>query len=156
MPGIATGPTTHWVVVPPAVPFRNNRSFWVGDKLLRRKPHLAICQDRLKDRLKHTLVLLFCDKRWRPVGVTTAESLAEAKAIAERHYPGLMPHWVDAGITERQAERYMKQLRRDFGCSFCGLSPAEHGGSQIESRSARICSSCIQELHQNLNKGGTG
>jgi hypothetical protein len=148
MPGMATGPTTHWVVVPPSVPFRNDRSFWVGDKLLRRQPNLAICQDRLK----HNVVLLFCDRRWEPVGVTTAGSVAEAKQAAERYYPGLMLHWINAGVTERQGQRYMKQMRKEYGCSFCGLAPAEHGGSQIESGSARICSSCIQRFHGDLAK----
>jgi hypothetical protein len=146
MGGMATGPTVHWVAVPRSVPFRNRGSFWAGDKLLQRQPNLAICQDRVRS----CFVLLFCDRRWSIRGATTAASVAEAKSTAERYYPGLLQHWVSAGVTARQAERYMQRLRDEYGCSFCGRAPGEQNGSQFESKGARICSSCIRRFHATL------
>jgi hypothetical protein len=148
MTGIGTGPTTDWVKVPRSVRFRNRGSFWVGGKLLRRQPHLAICQDRVAK----SVVLLFCDPRWNVRALTTAASVDEAKQQAERYYPGLSPYWVSAGVSERQAKQYMERLRRETGCSFCGRAPAEHGGSQAEARNVRICSSCVEDLHADFNK----
>ena len=149
MVGMATGPTVHWVSVPTSVPFRNRGSLWLGDKPLRRQPNLAICQDRVRKCFD----LLFCDRRWHIRGATTAQSVVDAKRTAERFYPGLSPHWVNAGVTEKQAERYMQRLRDEHGCSFCGRAPGEQDDeSQFESKRARICSSCIERFHAALTK----
>ena len=145
MGGIATGPTTDWVPVPPSVPFRNGGSFWVGDKLLRRQPNLAICQDRKRGGV----VLLFCDKRWSIRAGTSAESVVEAKQTAERYYPGLREHWISAGVTESGAKQYMRKLAAEHGCSFCGRGPSEIH-THFKRRNVRICSSCIREFHAGL------
>jgi len=146
MGGIATGPTTDWVAVPPSVPFRNRGSFWVGDKLLRRQSNLAICQDRQRGGV----VLLFCDKRWNIRAGTSAQSVGEAKQTAERYYPGLREHWVSAGVTESRAKQYMQQLAAEHGCSFCGRGPSEID-THFQRRNVRICSGCIREFHAGLS-----
>jgi hypothetical protein len=147
MTGIATGPTTDWVAVPPSVPFRNRGSFWVGDKLLRRQPNLAICQDRKR----RCVVLLFCDKRWNIRAGTSADSVSDAKQNAERYYPGLREHWISAGVTESLAKQYMRKLAAEHGCSFCGRGPSEID-THFERRKVRICSSCVRGLHALLSK----
>jgi hypothetical protein len=147
--GIATGPTTDWASVPASVPFRNEGDFFVDGRPLRRQPNLAICQDRVEGGV----TLLFCDSRWNIRAVGVAPSVAAAKRSAERLYPGLLPFWRSASMTERHALAYMQALRDEMGCSFCGRAPAEHGGSLVERGTARICSACVAEIHAHSTEG---
>lgn len=150
--GTATGPTLHYAVVPPSIPFINDGRFWSGDRLVKRAPRLAITQDRVRKRVE----LQFCDSRWRILSGMSAPSVTEAKRIAEQFYPGLDVYWIDLKINAGAADRYMKRLRREQGCSFCNRAPGEHGVSQLQIRQARICADCVSEFYNYLFRSPKG
>ena len=54
------------------------------------------------------------------LGCSVHGSITEAKNPAERIYPGLSACWVNAHVTEAQAEQYLDELFADDWCSFCG------------------------------------
>jgi hypothetical protein len=146
--GIASGPTQHYVIVPRDLPFVNNGIFWSGNELVKRAPRLAITQDLVL----HEVNLLFCDSRGRILSATSDISVKAAKQSAEGFYPGLASHWVDLGVSEEDAERYMVRMRRYHGCSFWRRAPAEHGGSQIQVRQTRICAECVTDFYRDLQQ----
>ena len=145
--GIGSGPTVQYVIVPRSVPFVNRGRFIVGGRTLGRVPRLTIGQDRIRNNW----TLLFWDARWRLLAGISASSIAEAKAEAERFYPGLFPHWVDLRVSEAAAARYMKRLRAETGCSFCLKAPGEYRSSHLfEVGKARICGDCVETFHGEL------
>jgi hypothetical protein len=148
--GIGSGPTLQYVIVPRSLPFVNRGRFIVGGKTFGRAPRLTIGQDRIQKNWN----LLFWDARWRLLAGTSASSIAEAKAEAERFYPGLSPHWVDLRVSEAAAAQYMKRLRAETGCSFCGKVSGEYRSSHLfEVDAARICGDCVKAFHGGLPQG---
>jgi len=145
--GSATGPSLHYVLVPDDIPFVNRGRFWSGGRLVGRAPRLVITQDRVLKGVD----LWFCDNRWHIRHGTSAPSVAEAKRRAEQFYPGLAAHWTDLRVTAATARRYMERLRREHGCSFCHRAPGEHGVSQAQAGEARICASCVADLHKEMD-----
>lgn len=144
--GIASGPSLYYAIVPDEIPFVNKGRLWSGDQLVKRAPRLVICQDRVRNEFN----LLLCDRRWRITACVGAMTIEETRNLAESFYPGLSPHWVDLGLTEKAAEQYMERLRRSQGCLFCRRTPAEHGGTQVQVGRVRICSQCVQKFYKDL------
>jgi len=78
--------------------------------------------------------------------VPSTISAATAKERAERIYPGLSACWVDAHVSEEEAERYQDELYGDNRCNFCGKRP-DQVEQLIQKNEARICDRCIDEFH---------
>jgi hypothetical protein len=147
--GSASGPTLAYAIVPRTVRFVNKGSWWSNSRLAKRCQRIWITGDRFRGGVE----IWFGDTAWRVRLGSHAESVSHAKRWAQRFYVGLSDHWVDTRIGEASAAAYVDRLRREDGCSFCGRAPAEHGSSQIQSGSARICESCVTEFHSTMAQG---
>jgi hypothetical protein len=44
----------------------------------------------------------------------------------------------------------MERLRREHGCSFCHRAPGEHGVSQVQVGTSRICANCAAQFHKDM------
>jgi hypothetical protein len=136
--------------VAPPVEWSGKQTLFVGDELLGEVPKLAICKTiggALTDYL-----LFHCDNDWNVLGVSGAPSLDQVKNQAERAYKGISEYWIDANVSEEEAEKYIRNEFADTICSFCGRLPTETEGL-VESESARICYQCITDLHASINEG---
>ena len=142
-------PTIHcdrviaFAIVNKSVAYSGHTSLFRNGKEVGRVPCLAICDDR-----KHAdILLLHCDRDWTVLGCGGGYgSVAEAKENAERIYPGLSTHWVDAGYSEEDAERHLDEIFQDDRCSFCGKR-ADQIEKLIGKDQLRICNLCIDEFH---------
>lgn len=116
----------------------------VDGKPLGAVPTLAICQEQTGG-----ILLMFCDDRWRSLGVAQCSSLAEAKSRAEREYSGLSGKWIDAKVSEEDAARYMKEQDDALRCSFCARSP-DAVQQLFTTGDAGICDSCVRDFYGDL------
>jgi len=139
-----------YAVLPPFVPFAGDRSLFIGGPNgfvpLGRVPRLAICEEA--DGVIH---LLFCGGRWRMAAATPHKSVAEAKARAERTYPGSSRSWVAAKVTKAQAAAYLDRVWAPFRCLFCLKTPLEHDEPLVKKGRGRICGACVKELAADIN-----
>lgn len=147
-PVLANARVLEYAVLGRNVSYSGHSSLFVDGKELGPVPCLAICQ--LLDETE--TLLLHCDRDWNVLGVAGYPSLAEAKKHAERIYPGVSAHWAKADATEAEARKYLEEAAGDLRCSFCGKGP-EEVNRLIEKGGARICDSCILELHEMLREG---
>lgn len=136
-----------YAVLNESVGYSGRTLLFVGGKELGQVPCLAICEEK-----KSPGVMLFhCNHEWTVLGCSAHGSVTEAKDRAERIYPGLSACWVNAQVTEEQAERYLDELFADERCSFCGKR-ADQVEQLIQRDQARICNHCIDEFHNTLDK----
>ncbi len=136
-----------YAVLNESVGYAGRTLLFVDGKELGQVPCLAICEDK-----KPPGVMLFhCNSEWTVLGCSAHGSIAEAKDRAERIYPGLSARWVNAHVTEAQAERYLDELFDDARCSFCGKR-ADQVGQLFEGDRVRICNHCIADFHGKLHK----
>src|SRR5579864_3075965 len=108
-----------YAVLNESVGYAGRTLLFVDGKELGQVPCLAICADK---NLRGVL-LFHCDREWNVLGCSAYESVSKAKDRAESIYPGLSACWVDAHVTEEQAERYLYELFGDERCSFCDKRP---------------------------------
>ena len=144
--GSASGPTLAYAVVPRSVGFVNKGMWWSGNRLAQRCQRVWITADQFRGGVE----VWYGDAKWRVRYGGHAESVQDAKALAERFYRGVSSHWVDLRVTKGAASRYVERLRREEGCAFCRRAPAEHGGSQFQVGSVRICQGCVEDFHAEL------
>jgi hypothetical protein len=131
-----------FAVLDESVGYSGRTLLFVDGKELGQVPCLAICEGK-----KHEDVLLFhCDRDWTVLGCSAHGSVGEAKDRAEHIYPGLSARWVDAHVSDEEAERYLDEMFRDDRCSFCGKR-ADQVERLIQKDEARICDRCIDEFH---------
>jgi hypothetical protein len=142
-----------YAIVDRGVSYSGKQRLFVGDKLLGQVPRIAICRSLRKD-LKDYLVL-FCDKRWRMLGMTGAKSLTAAKAEAERHYLGLSEKWVRLDTSVKAAKQWLAERYPEDVCSFCGQLSFE-AEAMFTGNSAVICSSCVDALAAELKRRAQG
>ncbi len=71
-------------------------------------PCLAICEN--KSETADAVLLFLCDEKWSDVGCSGFASIAEARDWAERRYPGVSSRWVQAYISEEEAEHYLGRI----------------------------------------------
>jgi ClpX C4-type zinc finger len=136
-----------YAVLNESVGYSGRTLLFVDGKELGQVPCLAICADK-----KSPGVMLFhCDREWTVLGCSGHPSIPEAKDRAERIYPGLSACWVDAHISEEQAEQYLDELLGDQQCSFCDKR-ADQVEQLIQRDDARICDRCINEFHTALHE----
>jgi hypothetical protein len=140
-----------YAVLPPSVPFAGETSILIGGPdgfvPLGRVPRLAICEDA-----DGAILLVFCDGRWRSEATTPHTSVVEAKARAERTYPGSSRFWVAAKVTKAQAAAYLERVWAPFRCLFCLKTPLEHDEPLVKKGRGRICGACVKELAAELTK----
>jgi len=140
----------HYAVLNDSVGFNSGHGLmFVGKKEIGKVPYLAICRD--KDSPQFTLY--YCDSDWSPVGIASYDTVDAAKRRSERIYPGSSTCWIEANFTEEEATRYLNEILADQRCSFCGKKPDETLAPAFEGNdNARICSDCIEQFHEDLNK----
>jgi len=133
-----------YAVLTSSVRYSGHSFLFFGDKEVGPVPRLAICQ-----KLDETTFTLFhCDDEWEVLGIAANDaSIAEAKARAERIYPGVSECWVDPQVTEADAASYIEQEFADDRCRFCGRLPPDFEKLVVHERGGSICNSCIDELY---------
>ena len=119
---------------------------FVGRNEISRVPYLAICRDKESKQV----TLYFCDSDWAPIGIVPSESIEAAKRKAERIYPGSSACWLEAHITEEDANRFVEETWAAQRCSFCGKLPDDRLSIFEGSGNARICDKCIQQFSSQL------
>ena len=144
-----------YAVLPRSVPFAGETSIFIGGPNgfvpLGRVPRLAICEEA-----EGAIHLLFCDGRWQSEASTPHKSVAEAKARAERTYPGSSRCWVAARVTKAQAAAYLERVWAPFRCLFCLKTPLEHDESLVKKGRGRICGACIKEFAADITDAKRG
>jgi hypothetical protein len=128
------------------IPFRRAGSLIVNGQLVEHVPRLAICRNLGEDIGP---MLFHCDEEWKSVGTTGAKTVDDAKAAAERNYPGVMSRWVDVETSVEDALKYYDEQTGSLKCSFCGKRPFEVEG-MAEGKGVAICKACIEDFHNVL------
>lgn len=95
--------------------------------------------------------LFHCDRAWTVLGIAPCASLFEARHVAERIYPGILSHWIDAQISEEEVAWYLYQIWGTQRCHFCGKEAREIT-RLIEKNGARICDLCVTDCYQLLSE----
>lgn len=136
-----------YAILNESVGYSGRTLLFVDGKELGEVPCLAICADKEPPGV----MLFHCDREWTVLGCSAHGSITEAKDHAERIYAGLSACWVDAHISEEQAERYLDDRFGDERCTFCGKR-ADQVEQLIRRGEARICDRCINEFHDTRHK----
>ena len=130
-----------YAIVDSSVEFTGRLCLYVDGKLLGKVPKLAICQNyKAKDYL-----LLFCNKKWKVLGVAGYKSIKETKEKAERAYKGITKKWVT--LTKPNV---FKNWPGDLGpiCSFCRRTMFEGIQRMFGGKDAFICNECVNKLRK--------
>jgi hypothetical protein len=149
-PAIASERVLHYAFLDDSVGFNaGHKLIFIDGKQLGKVPRLAICQAKKSSELS----LFYCDDDWDFDGVSVHDSVAAAKNRAERLYPGSSSKWVEANFTQEEVSLYLEQVWATSRCSFCGKTPDQDLKAIFEGNgNARICDSCVVELHKELKK----
>src|SRR5262252_9120273 len=101
-----------YAIRPRSIRFTGDRIMFRNGREVRSMPRLALGRDR-----RGQLYVVHCDGRWRSRFCAGGyDTVREAKAHAERRYPGISRHWRRTGYTARQAHRLLWGGRR---CTLC-------------------------------------
>lgn len=104
---------------------------------LGRMPRLAICEERKTSGV----LLIHCDQEWNPLGCSAHDSPQSARQKAQRIYPNIDERWVDAGVSDAEAEQYLEEAYGDIRCSVCGKRADQV--TQLHQRDQKLfCDSC--------------
>ena len=126
-----------YAVIDDSVGYRGHTSLYVDGKELGRVPRLFLGIENNREEP----VLLHCDESWDVLGIGGYETVQETKDWAERIYPGLSSHWIEAPVTFAQAERYLDELYGDDRCSVCGRR-ADKIDAIYETAQGWVCNIC--------------
>jgi hypothetical protein len=130
-----------FAVLDESVGYSGRSLLFVDGKELGPVPCLAIC----KFKAEEEFLLFHCDRDWTVLGFSVHNSLAEAKRRADGVYPGISSVWVDAHVSEDEAERHLDKLFGGNRCSFCGKR-ADQVDRLIQNGEAKICNHCVEEF----------
>ena len=153
-PVLGNGRVLEYAELGPSVTYSGHASVFAGDpggelKKLGLVPCLAITRDLTSGEIQ----LLHCDQDWEALAEGTKhESIAQAKAQAERLYRGVSSCWVEAELTLEDASRFRDETWGDERCSFCGRTPLEGIHRMIRRNDARICDLCVAEFQKLLGE----
>lgn len=136
-PVLATARVIAYAIVPAEVPFVNPAPRDIDDPPIGRVPHLAI---GAYPGGEVGTMLLQCNGAWDVLGAARAESIDDAKQLAETKYPGIGGHW-------RPLDGAREAASAD--CSFCGRRPFEYD-SKVERQGAVICNHCVRKFRAAL------
>ena len=113
-------------------------ALYVGGELLEHVPRLAICVNLQSDR---NVLLFHCDVDWEVLGATSAATVLDLKARAEKNYPGVAARWIETGTTEEAALDFYDRESAGMNCSVCGRRPCTMNAC-IERESIVVCDEC--------------
>ena len=136
-----------YAVRPRSVRYSGHSYLFSGGKEVGPVSRLAICRDDEDG----TFALVHCDRWWNSLGVAGGyRTLREAKARAERIYPGLMRVWKKTGVTRTQAKRYLD--KHGLACGSCNkpwykVERMAELGRRGDPKFL-ICDQCVEELHR--------
>ncbi len=124
---------------------------YVDGELLGAVPRIVIGKNLTKDVEGH--LILHCDKHWGILGVSGAPTMARALEQVERNYQGVTSRFVRTNCTERQARKWIVENDPRGACSFCNRLYFECD-KRIQSKTATICSTCVQEFAKLVAQAG--
>ena len=136
-----------YAILDASATYSGHSDLYVGDKEVGPVPRLAICQEGKGDEV----LLLHCDDSWESLGATAYSTIEEARAKAERIYPGVSKLWIDANVSEEQAAAYLDEYWSSHRCSFCGRDPRQFE-KVIEKNNVRICGSCVKDAYDMMRE----
>jgi len=111
-------------------------------------PRLAICQEKKGPGV----LLLHCDDNWKTLATAGYATIEEARAKAERIYPGVGKRWIDSDVSEQEAAKYLRHLWSPHRCSLCGRDPRQFEQS-VEKNNVRICEFCVKDAYHMMREG---
>ena len=136
-----------YAVVDSSVEFTGRTTMYVDGKELGAVPRLALCQNI---DAEDEIVLFHCDESWNVLAAGgTATTLQDAKADAAISYRGIDRKWIDTGLSEQDARRWLERTFPDSMCSFCGKLPIEFS-SLVRGHRAGICDHCVRKFFATL------
>lgn len=147
-PVLASARVLEYALLRDSVRYSRHSFLFVDCKELGPVPRLAICQPLGEA----TFMLFHCDDEWEVLGCAGYESAAEAKARAERIYPGVSACWIDRQVTEAEAKDYVEQEFGHERCRFCGKLPVDVQRMIVHEGGGRICNFCVEEFHAFLHE----
>jgi hypothetical protein len=129
-----------YAIRPRSIRFVGKGLLFRGGREVRSVPCLALGRDR-----DGRVILLHCDGRWRSrVNAGDYATVHEAKARAERFFPGISTHWRKTGYTARQARRH---LFDGPTCALCSKRWFDVDRIVVAGRAKiALCDECIAEL----------
>ena len=139
-----------YAVLDNSVGFAGRTFLFRDGKEVGQVPCLALCEN--KSETADTVLLFLCDEEWSDLGCSGFTSIAEARDWTERIYPGVSTRWVQANVSDEEAERYLDELFGDVRCSFCRRRPDQGIETLLEKNNVRICDRCINEFHTDIHK----
>jgi hypothetical protein len=129
-----------YAIRPRSIRFQGHRLLFRGGREVRSVPCLALGRDR-----DGKVIILHCDGRWGSrVSSGHCDTVREAKADAERYYPGISKHWRKTGYTARQARRH---LHDGPTCTRCSKRWYDVQSIVVIKGKLTICDECIVKLH---------
>jgi ClpX C4-type zinc finger len=140
-PAIGTDRVILYAIADRSVKYTKKQRLYVGDKLLGRVPRIAICKSLRKDIKEH--LILFCNNKWQPLGVSGAKTLSAAKRQVDRYYLGISEKWLPVNASVQDAKRWLADHYPLDVCSFCGKFSYEVD-AMFPSRTSVICASCVE------------
>ena len=142
---------SHWARLGRGVHFSGRSRAYMDSREIGRAPCLAIGRSFADS----SVLLLQCGPSWHVRGYLSYSSIREAKAGAERSYPGVGTYWVATGLTPSRARRHRRELWAGQTCGFCGAIPPEVA-TIIQKGPVAICDACIRECFEIIaSKGAT-
>ena len=141
-PALAGCRVEQYAIRPRAVKYSGHSWLFVEGMELGPVPRFAICREKSGVNLFH------CDRRWKVLGCSgTHATVRDAKARAERAYPGLSKWWVKAAFTAAQVQQFLDDNGYNQKCSFCGASHFEVQCLVTDKKqSVAICDRCIRQV----------
>jgi hypothetical protein len=139
-PVLAGSKVIAYAILDTSIPYAGRGKLFTDGKPLGRVPRLALTHSRGE------AAVLYCTRAWRVLAGFLYESVVDARGDAERIYPGVSRKWRRVRVTERQAERYLRQLWKGLECSFCGRRPDQIEKMVSRGRRVRICDVCVREI----------
>ena len=145
-PIVGNARVVEFAVIDRSIKSRGDIGLFVGGKPVGRVPGLAICEDIDSKEI----LLLHCTQRWRERGVQSFKSLHDAKARAERAYPGVAAKWRKRKVSRLAARRLRDKEWANLRCSFCGRIPIFFQTLFSAANGARICDDCVRGFGKKL------
>lgn len=139
-----------YAILDASIPYAGQGSVFVGGKVLGRVPRLALT------RSGGQACVAYCTRAWRVLAIFCFSTVREARRHAERKYPGVCRRWRRVHVTQRQVDRYVRQLWKGQECSFCDRHPDQIENMMARGRRVRICDICVREFSELMNNGSAG
>jgi hypothetical protein len=146
-PAIESARVLAYAILDDAVRWNRRKKLIQGGTEVGPVPCLALCQNTWGDWQQ--IHVFHCNGDWEVLGASGAPTLEEAKASAERSYPGVGAKWVLLSTTREDARQWIRDQSLDLLCSFCDRIPAEME-SLIKGNSAAICNHCAVACHARM------